>query len=248
MAKGTQGTAAKSKTKAGAKTKPKVTAKAGAKATTSVTGAAKVAAKPNPKQAAVKASGAMKAAPKAGAEKAGPSKAPSTPTAKAGSGTAKTPKAASRQIAEAPAVNPAEVALKAIAKAPGKSAAAPTTAVVDAKAEVAPSTLAMKSEKGEKAEKKAAGSAKAEKKSKKSAKALAIALDKLADLGAQWNALYERSKDLEVVPYKMSDSYEARTAIMHKVLGWGYVLSTQNDRLEVLFKDGIKILISNYKG
>jgi hypothetical protein len=35
--------------------------------------------------------------------------------------------------------------------------------------------------------------------------------------------------------------------LMHKVLGWGFVLSNLNDRLEVLFKDGIKVLISNYK-
>ncbi len=87
---------------------------------------------------------------------------------------------------------------------------------------------------------------KVEKKAKKS-KSLNIALDRLSDLGAQWMSLYERSKEMEALPYKMSGNYEAKTAIMHKVLGWGFVLSSQNDRLEVLFKDGIKILIANYK-
>ena len=86
-----------------------------------------------------------------------------------------------------------------------------------------------------------------EKKGKKS-KSLTISLDKNADLGEQWKSLYERSKGIDAAPYKMTDAFEARTPIMHKVLGWGYVLSNQNDRLEVLFKDGIKILISNYKG
>jgi hypothetical protein len=45
----------------------------------------------------------------------------------------------------------------------------------------------------------------------------------------------------------MRGSFEERTAIVHKVLGWGYILANRNDRLEVLFKDGIKYLISNYK-
>ena len=45
----------------------------------------------------------------------------------------------------------------------------------------------------------------------------------------------------------MKAVFEEKTAILHKVLGWGYILSNRNDRLEVLFKDGIKYLISNYK-
>ncbi len=100
--------------------------------------------------------------------------------------------------------------------------------------------------KGKSAEGAQKAAEKPEKKSKKS-KSLNIALDRLSDLGAQWMSLYERSKELEALPYKMSGTYEAKTAIMHKVLGWGFVLSSQNDRLEVLFKDGIKILIANYK-
>lgn len=74
-----------------------------------------------------------------------------------------------------------------------------------------------------------------------------VRIDRSGNLEEQWRAIYEKTKGIKPVPYKMSDNYEARTPLMHKVLGWGYVLSSQNDRLEVLFKDGIKILIANYK-
>ena len=72
-------------------------------------------------------------------------------------------------------------------------------------------------------------------------------IDRTGNIGAQWTSLYERSKAVKPVPYKMSENYEAKTPILHKVLGWGYVLSSQNNRLEVLFQDGIKVLIANYK-
>ncbi len=74
-----------------------------------------------------------------------------------------------------------------------------------------------------------------------------VRIDRSGNLEEQWRALYEKAKGIKPVPYNMSDTYEPRTPLMHKVLGWGYVLNNQNDRLEVLFKDGIKILISNYK-
>jgi len=45
----------------------------------------------------------------------------------------------------------------------------------------------------------------------------------------------------------MSDVFEALKPINHKVLGWGFVLTNENNRLEVLFENGIKVLISNYK-
>ncbi len=66
-------------------------------------------------------------------------------------------------------------------------------------------------------------------------------------LAAKWNTLFRKSQQLEVQPYNMKAVFEEKTAIMHKVLGWGYILTNRNDRLEVLFKDGIKYLISNYK-
>lgn len=53
---------------------------------------------------------------------------------------------------------------------------------------------------------------------------------------------------MDVSNYDMKKTFEPKTAIEHKTLGWGYILENRNDRLEVLFKDGIRFLISNYKG
>lgn len=74
-----------------------------------------------------------------------------------------------------------------------------------------------------------------------------LKFDRNGDLKEQWRALFEKSKSLKAPAYKMSDSFEARTPIVHKVLGWGFILTSQNNRLEVLFEEGLKVLISNYK-
>lgn len=66
-------------------------------------------------------------------------------------------------------------------------------------------------------------------------------------LSSKWNSLFKKSEQIESKPYNMKAVFEEKTAIVHKVLGWGYILANRNDRLEVLFKDGIKYLISNYK-
>jgi len=65
-------------------------------------------------------------------------------------------------------------------------------------------------------------------------------------LAQKWGALYKKAEQIDSKPYNMKSVFEERTAIVHKVLGWGYILANRNDRLEVLFKDGIKYLISNY--
>lgn len=66
-------------------------------------------------------------------------------------------------------------------------------------------------------------------------------------LAAKWATLYKKAEQIDAKPYNMKQVFEEKTAIVHKVLGWGYILANRNDRLEVLFKDGIKHLISNYK-
>jgi len=66
-------------------------------------------------------------------------------------------------------------------------------------------------------------------------------------LQQKWLNLFEKSRNQEAAEYNMTQSFEAKTAINHKLLGWGYILSNQHDRLEVLFKDGVRFLISNYK-
>jgi hypothetical protein len=66
-------------------------------------------------------------------------------------------------------------------------------------------------------------------------------------LAAKWASLFKKADQIDAKPYNMKAIFEEKTAIVHKVLGWGYILANRNDRLEVLFKDGIKHLISNYK-
>ena len=72
--------------------------------------------------------------------------------------------------------------------------------------------------------------------------------EKVTALSQKWSSLYKKSQNMDVVTYDMKKSFEPKTAIEHKTLGWGYILENRNDRLEVLFKDGIRFLISNYKG
>lgn len=72
-------------------------------------------------------------------------------------------------------------------------------------------------------------------------------MEKATQLGQKWSSLYRKTQEQQAKPYNMRHTFEAKTPIMHKVLGWGYILSNKNDRLEVLFKDGIRYLISNYK-
>jgi hypothetical protein len=64
---------------------------------------------------------------------------------------------------------------------------------------------------------------------------------------AKWMELKEKYKGIRPSPYKMSEIYQEKTLLDHKVLGLGVILSVVNDRLEVLFQTGTKHLISNYK-
>lgn len=64
----------------------------------------------------------------------------------------------------------------------------------------------------------------------------------------KWTQLFEKAKEESPADYIMSEDFPPKSALKHKVLGWGYVLSSHNNRIEVLFENGIKTLISNYKG
>jgi hypothetical protein len=72
--------------------------------------------------------------------------------------------------------------------------------------------------------------------------------DRDGDLVAQWQVFFDKNKGIKPLTYKMTESYPARVPLQHKVLGWGFVISNLNDRLEVLFQSGLRTLISNYKG
>lgn len=64
----------------------------------------------------------------------------------------------------------------------------------------------------------------------------------------KWAEMYNKFKDTQATSYDMKSSFKAGAPILHKILGWGWVVSNDNDRLEVLFKDGKRVLISNYRG
>lgn len=67
------------------------------------------------------------------------------------------------------------------------------------------------------------------------------------DEKAKWTELFKKYGKEKAATYKMSESYQSLIPLQHKVLGWGFVLTNENDRLEVLFENGIRMLISNYK-
>jgi len=83
----------------------------------------------------------------------------------------------------------------------------------------------------------------------KISKAKSIKIDRgnLADEKAKWAELNKKYAKETALNYKMTEIYPALAPLEHKVLGWGYILSNENDRLEVLFENGIRMLISNYK-
>lgn len=72
------------------------------------------------------------------------------------------------------------------------------------------------------------------------------ALEGLSQAARRWQLLYDKSKGIRAQVYEMSGDYKADSPIQHKVLGWGYVLSKKDNRIEVLFREGIKTLITRY--
>ena len=86
---------------------------------------------------------------------------------------------------------------------------------------------------------------KAEKVSK--VKPVKIERGNLTDEKAKWAELFKKYGKDKAVAYKMSDKFTTMLPLQHKILGWGFILTNENDRLEVLFETGIRMLISNYK-
>lgn len=69
----------------------------------------------------------------------------------------------------------------------------------------------------------------------------------LNDEKAKWAELNKKYGKEKALTYKMTETYPSMAPLNHKVLGWGFILTNENDRLEVLFENGIRMLISNYK-
>lgn len=137
-----------------------------------------------------------------------------------------------------------KVVAKAVKKASQKAVAKKATPKVEKKSAKASSPKTLLNVKSVENAKKALVAAKKEKVVKEVAVPAIVATGPLAQ---KWTALFKKSDAIESKPYNMKAIYNEKTAIVHKVLGWGYILANRNDRLEVLFKDGIKYLISNYK-
>ena len=68
-----------------------------------------------------------------------------------------------------------------------------------------------------------------------------------ADSTAHWSDLHQKHNSEKPQVYDMKSQFEAHKPLQHKVLGWGWIMSVENDRLEVIFQDGKRMLISNYK-
>lgn len=150
---------------------------------------------------------------------------------------AKTKKAVAKPKAKAPAkaAKPSAKEVKAKAKAPAVKPEKVTKAAKAPKSEKAP--------KIEKAVEVVAEEPAAAKKEKK------VKIDKtgLSEDQVKWHELHEKHKAIKAPAYSISGQFEAKTPLQHKIFGWGYILSNEYDRLEVLFEDGKRMLISNRK-
>lgn len=164
------------------------------------------------------------------------------------------------------AVKPAKV-VKPVAKAAAKVTAKPTIAkpakaapkpVIKAEPAVKPVAKAPEPKKEpqdqgdlliEKAKEEMASINADAKQAEKASKVKPIKIERgnLTDEKAKWQELNKRYGKDKAQPYKMTDVFESMKPIQHKILGWGFVLTNENSRLEVLFENGIKMLISNYK-
>lgn len=181
------------------------------------------------------------------AKKEAPAAKAKKPAAKAAVKPAKATKPAPKAVAK-PAAKP--VAKKAapakpVVKAPAK-AAKPEAKPVKAVAEKAKAPVAVV-EKAPKAEKKAAAPAPVVAEAPKKEKKVKIDKTGMTEDQVKWHEFHEKYKGTKAPAYTIAAQYEAKTPLEHKIFGWGYILSNEYDRLEVLFEDGKRMLISNRK-
>lgn len=141
-------------------------------------------------------------------------------------------------VAPKPTVKPAPVAATKVIKAPPKKVEVQPAKIEKTKApEPQPEKAKLKILSGKKP-----GAAK---KSKASKKPVETELT-LSSNNTKWLQLYKKYGNLEAVNYDMTKAFEEKKPIQHPKLGWGFIVTIQNDRLEVLFQEGTKTLISNY--
>ncbi len=168
-------------------------------------------------------------------------------------------KAPTKPVKAAKAVKPvAKTAIKAVPAKPVKLAAKPAVKAEPVKAVLKAPVMPAEPSKEpkdqgelliEKAKEEMASVNADAKQAEKASKVKPIKIERgnLTDEKAKWQELNKRYGKDKAQPYKMTDIFESMKPIQHKILGWGFVLTNENSRLEVLFENGIKMLISNYK-
>ena len=50
---------------------------------------------------------------------------------------------------------------------------------------------------------------------------------------------------MKALNFSIFEKYSAKTPIKHKIFGWGWITSSKNDRLDVMFQDKVRKLLSN---
>ena len=60
-----------------------------------------------------------------------------------------------------------------------------------------------------------------------------------------WAMYNDKIGTEEIVPYKMSSKFEIQTAIDHVKFGVGYIKSSNDKKIEVVFEDAIRLLVHN---
>lgn len=63
----------------------------------------------------------------------------------------------------------------------------------------------------------------------------------------KWLKLHKQLSVEKPLDYKMSEDFELKAPISHKVHGWGVVMQKRDNYIDVLFEVGLKTLIVNYK-
>lgn len=147
------------------------------------------------------------------------------------------------KAAKASTKEPAAKPVKAVAKDPVKAAAKePVKAVAKEPVEKAPK----KAPKPKKDSVEASGAEVVPKKTAKEKKQEAARVAAAIEADAKWSDYKEKHGKEKAPKYSMTAQFQPNTPLEHSKLGWGFILTNVNDRLEVLFQDGIKVLISNY--
>jgi hypothetical protein len=63
----------------------------------------------------------------------------------------------------------------------------------------------------------------------------------------KWLKLHKQLSVEKALEYKMTEDFELKAALSHKVHGWGVVMQKRDNYIDVLFEAGLKTLIVNYK-